>query len=131
MIDEIARVRHQHISCKTAVNGDAEMMMCGAHVLFAGAASRAGAAANPGIHRDLSSDLGTIGVFPGRFNDAGDLVPKRERQSAVFADIEAFLAAEREIAVLHMQIRMAHAAAGDADKNLGAVRHRTIGNRFA
>src|SRR6202008_2600515 len=98
MVEQITRVWHQHVSCETAIDGDAQMMMCGAHILFAGATSRAGAAANPGIHRDLSSDLGAVGGFPGRFDDAGDLVPKRKRQSAVFGDIEAFLAAEREIA---------------------------------
>src|SRR4029077_9338304 len=71
MVEQITRVRHQHVSCETAVDGDTKMMMRGAHVLFAGATRRAGAAANPGIHRDLSSDLGAIRVFPGRFNDAG------------------------------------------------------------
>ena len=104
MVEQITRVRHQYVSCETAVDGNAKMMMCGAHILFAGATGRSGAAANPGIHRDLSSDFGAVGIFPGRFNDAGDLVPKRKRQSAVFGDIEAFLAAEREMAVLHMQI---------------------------
>src|SRR6516164_367558 len=107
------------------------MMVRGTHVLFAGATGRAGAAADPRIDGDFAANNGAVGVPTCGFDDSSNFVPKREWQSAVFGDVEAFIAAEREIAVLHVQIRMAHSAAGDADQNLGAARRRTVRNRFA
>src|SRR5215472_3655130 len=131
MVEQVTRVRHQHVSCETAVSGDAKMMMRRAHVLFAGATSRTGAAADPRIDRDFAADDAAVGTFTCGFDDSSNFMPQRKRQSAVFGDVEAFIAAEREIAVLHVQIRMAYPAAGHADQNLGAARRRTIRNRFA
>src|SRR5215470_18280649 len=107
------------------------MMMRGAHVLFAGATGRAGAAADPRIDRDLAADDHAFGIFTCGFDDSSNFVPKREWQSAVFGDVEPSIATEREIAVLHVQIRMAHPAAGHADQNFGAAWRRTIRKCFA
>ena len=74
-------MRDKHVAGKAAICGDAEMMMGGAHVLFAGTASRAGAAADPGIDRDAAADGGAFGVRSGAFDHAGDLVAEREWQA--------------------------------------------------
>src|SRR5690349_3897172 len=131
MIDQIARMRHQNVSRKTAVDRDAKMVMRGAHVLFPGAACRTSVAADPRIDRDFAAENDAVGIFAGSLDDAGNLVPKRKRQSAVFADIKAPVAAQRKIAVLHVEIRVAHPAASHPDQNLGAARRRTLGQRLA
>ena len=93
-------MRDEHVAGKAAVRGDAEMMMGGAHILFAGTASRAGAAADPGIDRDAATDRGAFGVGSGAFDHAGDFMPERERQRAILGDVEPLVVAERKIAVL-------------------------------
>jgi len=116
---------------KAAICGDAEMMMGGAHILFAGTASRAGATADPGIDRDAAADGGAFGVGSGAFDHAGDLVAEREWQGTILGDVEPLVVAERKIAVLQMQVRMAHAAARDAHQHFAAARRRAIHDGFA
>src|SRR6202023_4057499 len=86
IINEIAWMRDKHVAGKAAVCGDAEMMMGGAHVLFAGTASRAGATADPGIDGDAAADGGAFGIRPGAFDHAGDFMSERERQRAILGD---------------------------------------------
>jgi hypothetical protein len=93
--------------------------------------SRTGATADPRINGDLLADDSFLGAFPCRFNYAGDFVTECKRQSAIFGDIETLVAAKREIAVLDVQVRVAHAAAGHTHQNFAAARYRTIGNGFA
>ena len=64
---------------------------------------------------------------PSAFDHAGDLVAERERQRAALAHVELLAVAEREIAVLHVQVGMADAAALDAHQHLAALAAR--GNR--
>ena len=49
VIDQIASVRHQHMRCKAAVDGDPEMMGRNADILVAGFTGRALSATDPGI----------------------------------------------------------------------------------
>ncbi len=104
--------------------------MIGAQILIAGAAGRAFAATDPGIHRDTVADR-CIGPFAGGFDHAGDFVAKRERQRAVLGDVELLAAAEIKIAVLNMQVGMADAAAFDADQHFAVARLGQIGNGLA
>src|SRR6202030_3980378 len=98
---------------------EAEIMRGGAHILFGGTASRAGATADPRIDRDATADGGALGVRSGAFDHAGDLVAEREWQRPIFGEVEPLVVAERKIAVLQMQVRMAHAAALDAHQHFG------------
>ena len=131
VIDQIARMRDEHVAGKAAVGGDAEMMMVGAQVLLAGTAGRAGAAADPGIDRDAVADHRAFGIRSCAFDHAGDLMAERERQRAILGDVEPLVVAEREIAVLQMQVGMAHAAAFDAHQHFAAARRRTIDDGLA
>src|SRR6185503_8215024 len=70
-------------------------------------------------------------IGAGALDHARDLMAQRERQYAAFTHIERFAFAEREIAVLHVQVGMTDAAALDAYKHLAALRLRTIDNGFA
>src|SRR5881394_3920700 len=103
------------------------MAVVGAEVFLASLARAALAAADPGIDRDL----GASSIETGALDHARDLMPQRERQRAAFAHIERFAFAEREIAVLHVQVGMADAAALDANEHLAALWLRAIDNGFA
>src|SRR5436309_9043537 len=103
-------MRHQDMSGKTAIRRDAEMMMRRAHVLFARPAGGACPTANPRINRNVAADARALRALPRRFDHAGDLVAQREWQSAVFGDVEPLVTAQREITVLHVQIRVTDAA---------------------
>ena len=131
IFDQIARMRHQHVRGKAAVGGDAEMAVGRAQIFLAGAAGRAGAAADPGIDRDLRAGLRARGVRSRALDHARDLVAERERQRAAGAHVERLAVAEREIAVLHVQVGMADAAALDAHQHLGALRLRAIDDGLA
>jgi len=119
-------MRHQHVRGKSAVDGNAEVAVGGAQVFLAGAAGRALAATDPRKHRNLGAGycVGTdfLGLRPGAFDSAGDLVAERERQRAPGAHVELLAVAEQEIAVLHVQVRMADAAAVDPHEHLAALR---------
>ena len=56
---------------------------------------------------------------------------ERERQRAAGGDVELLVVAEREIAVLQMQVGMAHAAALDAHEHFVAARRRAVDDGFA
>ena len=64
-------------------------------------------------------------------NHTGDLMTKRERQAPARSDIEPFVAAEREIAVLHVQIGMAHATSLDAHQNFATARDGALDDGLA
>ncbi len=102
-----------------------------AQILLAGAARRAIAAADPGIDRDAPAHACAGSIRAGGFNHSGNLVTERERQHAVLGDVEPLVAAEREIAVLHMQVGMADPATLDADEDFGAVRPGAVHDRLA
>src|SRR5262249_39218667 len=122
VIDEIARMRHQHVGGEAAVEIDADMARGGAVVLLAVPARNALAAADPGVDRDLVAGLRVRGVETDAIDHAGDLVAEREGQGAALADVELLVAAEPEVAVLHVHVGMAHAAALDPHKHLAAAR---------
>src|SRR5262249_31926115 len=65
------------------------------------------------------------------FDHASDLVAERERQRAAGPHVKLLAIAEQKIAVLHVQVRVAHAAAFDANKDLRALRLRTLYGRLA
>jgi hypothetical protein len=123
-------MRHQNVGREAAIGRNTEMVMRGTHILFAGPASRASAAADPRINGNLSADDCSLGAFARRFDDTGDLVAKRKWQGAILGDIEPPVAAQREIAILHMKIRMTDAAACHTHQHFAAARRRTIGRCF-
>src|SRR5271170_3754486 len=110
-------MRYQNVTGEAAVDGDAEMAVLGAQILLAGAAGGASAAADPRIDRHAAADDRAVGRVAGGLDHAGDFVTERKRQRAVFGDVEPLIAAQREIAVLDVQVRMAYAAALHADQN--------------
>ncbi len=124
-------MRHQDMRGIAAVDGDAEVMMIGAQILVAGAAGGACAAADPWIDRDAMADHRAVGRVAGGFNSAGDLMAERERQRAVFGDVELLAAAQIEIAVLDVQVGMADAATFHAHQNFAAARGRAIRDGLA
>ena len=63
----------------------------------------------------------------GRLDGAGDLVAEGEGQRPVAAHVELLPAAEIEVAVLQVDVGVAHAAVGDAQQHLGALRLRRRG----
>src|SRR5580692_4625740 len=56
---------------------------------------------------------------------------EREWQRTILRNVEPLVVAERKIAVLQMQVRMAHAAALDAHQHFAAARRRTIHDGLA
>ena len=126
-VDQIARMRHHHVRGVAAVDGDAERPRRIAHMLVAPRAQPALAAADPGIGRVLLALDGALGVGSGGFHGPGNLVPERERQLPAAAHVELLAAAEVEIAVLQMEVGMAHPAMRDAQQHLGALRCRRGG----
>ena len=82
VIDQIARMRHQHMRGEAAVGGDAEMAVGVAEIFLAGLAGRASAAADPGIDRDPRAGLRARRLRPHALDHARDLVAERERQRA-------------------------------------------------
>ena len=113
-----------------AIDGNPEMTRRRAQVLLAVTAGRASATADPWIDRDPPPRC-DCGIGAGLLHHAGDLVAERERQRAAGADIEPLVAAELEVAVLHMQVGMAHAAAFDADQDFAPPRRRAIDDGLA
>src|SRR5262249_28600039 len=102
-----------------------------AHVLLARRAGGARAAADPGKHRGLLTDVRALRLRPHALDDAGNLVPEGERQAAPGGHIEALVRSEHEITVLQMDVRVAHAAPAYPDDDLAADRLRHLGNGFA
>src|SRR5215475_383523 len=133
VVEKIARMRHQHVAGITAVGRDAEMPRRGAQVLRAQPAPRAGAAADPRKDRDLAPrrrhGIGRDSCS-GAFDDAGDLVAEREGQGAARRDVEPFVAGQPEVAVVYVQVGMAHAAALDSHQYLAALWVRAVDDSF-
>ena len=122
---------YQHVSGEAAVHGNTEMMMRRAQIFFAGAASRAGPAADPRIDRHAAPNGCPLGRFARGLDHAGDLVAERERQRAVLGNVETLVAAQREITVLQMQVGMAYPAAFHTQQHFTAVGHGKIRYRLA
>src|SRR5215470_10506239 len=131
IVDEIAWMRHQDVRGKTAIDVDAEVARRRADVLVAAAAGRTVAATDPRIDRDRRAWRRRRGGLAGRLDRAGDLVAEGEWERATRAHVELLVFAELEIAVLHVQVRMAHAAAVDAHEDLRALRLRTVRDGLA
>ena len=129
IIDQVARMRHQHMGREAAVDLDAEMTRRRAEILFTGAAGRALAAPDPGKHGRRLSGL-HVRVGAGLLDHARDLVAEREGQRAAGGDVELLVAAEAEIAVMQMDIGMAHAAAADPHQDFAALRLGCLDDRF-
>ena len=81
-----------------------------AQILFAAETRRANPAADPRIDGNAAADDRGVGVGADAFDHAGNLMTEREGQGASRADVKFLIAAEGEIAILQVQIGMAHAA---------------------
>ena len=95
--------------------------MVRAQILFAAETRRANPAADPRIDGNAAADDRGVGVGADAFDHAGDLMTERERQGASGADVELLVAAEGEIAILQVQIGMAHAATLNAHQHFAAA----------
>ena len=121
-VEQIARMRHQHVGGIAAVDGDAERAGRIAHVLVAARAQPALAAADPGIGGVELAWRHALRLGARRLHGAGDLVAQGEGQRAVAAHIELLAAAQIEIAVLQVDVGVAYAAMRDAQQHLAALR---------
>jgi len=113
---------------KTAVHCDAEMARRRADIFLTRLAGRAPTATDPRIDRKLGA---RSHQRPRALDLTCDLMAERERQRAAGADVELLAVAEQKIAVLHVQVGMADAAARDAHQNFGARRLGDVDIRFA
>ena len=124
-------MRNEDVGGEPAIDGDAEMTMVRAQILLAADARGADAASDPGIDRDAMANDRVGRLLSSAFDHAGDLVAKREGQGPSRADVELFIAAEREIAVLQVQIGMAYAATLDAHQHFAAAWRRAVDDGLA
>ena len=124
-------MRNKNMRGESAIDGDAEVTMVRAQILFATAARGTDPATDPRIDRDTMADLRIGRILACAFDHAGNLVTERERQGPSGADIELFVAAEGEVAVLQMQVGMAYAATLDANQHFAAARLWTVDDRLA
>src|SRR5262249_54140779 len=131
MIEEIAWVRDQHVRREATVDGDAEMTRCRADILLASFTRAALATADPRIHRDRAVQHDVLRVRASALDASGDLVAEREWKLTTAGYVQSLVGAELEIPILHMQVRMTHAAALDPHKHLGALRLRAIRDGLA
>ena len=115
---------------KAAVDLNAEMARRRAQVFLARPCRRR-------IRRSRSREIPPpacrphVRIGPRLLDHTRDLVAERERQRAARRHVELLVAAEAEIAVVQMQVGMAHAAATDPHQHLGAVRLRRFDHRLA
>jgi hypothetical protein len=93
VVDQVARMRHQHMGGEAAVDLDAEIARRRAEIFLSRAAGRALAAADPGKHGRRLSGL-HLGVGTGFLHHARDLVSERE-QGARPAVTSSFLSPPR------------------------------------
>ena len=131
VVEQVARMRNKNMRGEPAIDRDAEVTMVRAQILFATAARGTDPATDPGIDRDTVADLRIGCILACAFDHAGNLVTERERQGPSGADIELFVAAEGEVAVLQMQVGMAYAATLDANQHFAAARLWTVDDRLA
>jgi hypothetical protein len=131
VIQQIFRVRHQHVTGKAAVDGDAEEALLGAEVLVAVGAVAALAAADPGEDRLLLSDQILRRIGADFLDHARDLMAERERQRHAARGIELLAAAKVSVTILNVQVGMAQPATFDADENFLTCRLRCVDNGFA
>ena len=74
-------MRNQNVGSKAAVDGDTEMAMVRAQILFAAETRRANPAADPRIDGNAAADDRGVGVGADAFDHAGDLMTEREPRS--------------------------------------------------
>src|SRR4051794_24158358 len=103
-------MRHQNVSGEAAVDLNAEVTRCCAEIFFARLAGCAFAAADPRKYGRRGANL-HVRIGTGLLDHAGNLVTERERQRTVRRDVQLPVAAEAEIAIVKMQVRMADATA--------------------
>src|SRR5438105_6897721 len=83
------------------------------------------AAADPGEHQALLADPDALRLRSERFDDTERLVAEGEGQhAAALLHVEALAAAQIEVALPDVQIRVAYAFAGDAHQHFAAFRLR-------
>ena len=119
-VEEIARVRHEHMVGEPSGPRDAERARRRAEVLVAAVARRAPAASDPRVHDAALADRHAGGPGTAGDDDAGDLVAEGERQIAAPGQIEAAPVSEVEVAVGEVQVAVADPARLDRQQHLVA-----------
>jgi hypothetical protein len=123
-------VWHEDVRGKAPINRDAEMARRGADILLTHTARDALPATDPRVDCDLGAGLHVcVGAYA--LNEPGDLVTKCEGQSSSGLDVEFLAAAQQEVSILHVQVRMTDAATLDPHKDFGSLRPRYFDNRLA
>ena len=123
-------MRHRHVVGIAAVAIDAERSRLQAHVLVAGEAHLAFAAAEPGIDQRDVADLeiagGSLGIRPERHDFADGLMAHgaRQRHAAILQRQRLASVAEIVAAFPDMQVAVADAGRLHLDQDLGSRRLR-------
>ena len=124
-IDQVPRMRRDHMRAVAAIGIDAETARREAHVVLLRQAFLAGAAAEPGEHDAQVADLHALGVGAELGDAADDLVSHRERQhDAAILQRHLLAAADVVVALPDVQVGVADAAMRHLDQHLGALRLR-------
>ena len=120
---------------KAAVAVHADRLRPGAQVLATGDAGAALSAAEPGIDDALVAELHVLRIGAERDHGARDLVAHRARQRHALAHVQALAVAEVVVAVVQVQVGVAHTAVADLQQHFAALRRgcvaQRLGQRFA
>src|SRR5262249_54102673 len=109
-VEQVARMRHQHVTGMAAVRKYAEAFHGAAEVFLAAPARPAGPAADPRVCQHAGADAYALGARSGRDYLADILMAQRQWQlHAALGETEALAAAEIEPAIGEMQVAVADA----------------------
>src|SRR6185295_10256394 len=131
IIEQIAWMRHQHVSCIAAIDLNADLTRLEAKMLVATRAKSTLAAADPRIDNDTAARFRVLGFGAGRFDRAFDLMSEREGKRTSAGEFKFSPAAEIEISLMQMNVGVANAAMPDADEDFAAHGHRHLADCFA
>src|SRR5438876_3774630 len=125
-VEQVFRIGHEQVRRIGAGAVDAEDAASrDTVVVLSRLAHRALAAADPRKHDPLLTHAHALRLRAQRLDHAEGLMAEREgRHAAALLDVEALAAAEVEIAMPDVEIRVTHAGARDAHEDLGALRLR-------
>ena len=108
-IDQVARIRHQHMGGIGTGLHDTQKLVVEAVIVVTRQADRAGATTDPGINQAPVADLHIFYIGTDLFDHAIRLVTAGERRhAAAIFYIEALAATEVEIALPDVQIGVTH-----------------------
>ena len=117
-IEQIARMRHQHMVGKSSRGDNAKRTARRAKLFFAAQAARAFAAADPGKHDALFADGHTLGIGAQRDDFAVNFMTQHLAGSA---DFKPLAMAKIKHSVVQVNIRMANSTGECLQQHFGAL----------